>query len=195
MNSVVKKIGNKIRQLREAKNMSVEELAKAAELDAKDLELIEEGEATPSMALLTGITRALGIRLGTILDGEEISAPVVTRDGEGQYTINISKGNSGGNNNKSHDYFSLAIGKSDRNMEPYMIDAEYLEDVPESYSHHEGEEFVFVLDGDAEFHYGVSVYKLGKGDSIYYDSLVPHYLSSSEKGTVAKILAITYTPL
>lgn len=191
MNTVVKKTGSKIRQLREARNIPMEELAKMSELEPKELEAIEEGDAAPSMSLMIRITRALGIRLGTILDGEEISAPVITRDGEGQYSINISKGP---NNNKNHDYFSLAIGKSDRNMEPFIIDAEFIEDKAENYSHHEGEEFIFILDGDAELHYGVNIYKLGKGDSIYYDSLVPHYLSSSEKGSTAKILAITYTP-
>ncbi len=190
---MIEKIGAKIKQLCDAKEISPEKLAEMSELDAEDIKLIEEGEVTPSMSVLLRITRALGIRLGTILDGEESSSPVITRKGAEKSTMNVMKGQT--SHHKNHEFFALAQDKADRHMEPFIIEIEYLSNNPDIYSHHEGEEFIYVLDGEAEIHYGVSVYKLSEGDSIYFDSLVPHYFSSAQPGTTSKILAITYTPL
>ena len=60
-------------------------------------------------------------------------------------------------------------------------------------STHEGEEFIYVLEGEVEIKYGKETYQLKAGDSIYYESIVAHHVHSfgSEK---AKILAIVYTP-
>ena len=60
-------------------------------------------------------------------------------------------------------------------------------------SSHEGEEFIYVLDGEIEVVYGKDNFIIGKGDSIFYDSVVPHHLHSN--GQPSKILAVLYTPL
>jgi quercetin dioxygenase-like cupin family protein len=60
-------------------------------------------------------------------------------------------------------------------------------------STHEGEEFVFVLSGEIEIEYGKDLHVLGAGDSIYYDSIVPHQLRA-HGGSSARILAVVYQP-
>jgi quercetin dioxygenase-like cupin family protein len=75
-------------------------------------------------------------------------------------------------------------------MEPFIVDMEHDEDQPKS--SHEGEEFIHVLDGVVKVEYGKDTHIIGQGDSIYYDSIVPHRVSSS--GGQARILAVIYTP-
>ena len=61
-------------------------------------------------------------------------------------------------------------------------------------SAHEGEEFIMVLKGELEISYGKSNYRLKEGDTIYYDSIVPHHVHTAE-GQAAQILAVVYTPV
>ena len=61
-------------------------------------------------------------------------------------------------------------------------------------SAHEGEEFIMVMEGIMEISYGKNTYLLEEGDSIYYDSIVPHHVHAYE-GQAAKILAVVYTPI
>jgi len=79
-------------------------------------------------------------------------------------------------------------------MEPYVIAVSYADKDKAHASSHEGEEFIYVLEGEVVVHYGNQTYSLGEGDSIYYDSVVRHIVSSAAPGTTAKVLAVTYTP-
>ena len=56
-----------------------------------------------------------------------------------------------------------------------------------------GEEFIYVLRGRMEISYGKNTYLLEEGDSIYYDSIVPHHVHGYQ-GEAAQILAVVYTP-
>lgn len=127
---------------------------------------------------------------GTILDGEEHYEPVVQLSTDRTPSINLVESENLG----SHLRFSaLAQNKTDRNMEPFFINVSYCPtgDLP---SHHEGEEFLYVLEGSVQLLYGQETYTLEKGDSIYYDSIVPHNLTTLAEGETAKVLAVTYTP-
>ena len=77
-------------------------------------------------------------------------------------------------------------------MDPFIIDIEY-EEGEKELSSHEGEEFIYVLEGEIEVIYGKDSFKISTGDSIFYDSVVPHHLhATGEKKS--KILAVLYTP-
>jgi mannose-6-phosphate isomerase-like protein (cupin superfamily) len=89
-------------------------------------------------------------------------------------------------------FHSLGFGKNDRNMEPFIIDV-HTNEGEFVLSSHEGEEFVYVLEGEIEVKYGQDSYIMSKGDSIYYDSIIPHHLHSYN-GKTSKILAVVYTP-
>ena len=93
------------------------------------------------------------------------------------------------------EYHSLSQDKSGRHMEPFLIDvAPSEEGVDFVLSTHEGEEFIIVMEGVMEISYGKATYLLEEGDSIYYDSIVPHHVHAYE-GQAAKILAVIYTPI
>lgn len=94
---------------------------------------------------------------------------------------------------KHMEYHALSQDKSGRHMEPFLIDIAPASDVDFILSTHEGEEFIYVLDGIVEINYGKEVYILEEGDSIYYDSIVAHHVHAGNGGT-AKILGVIYTP-
>ena len=185
------KIGSKITTLRESLGLSTEELAERCDCDVATVEGLESGEVPPSLAPLFKITRALGVRLGTLLDDDQQVGPVVTRAGDA-HTVTRFKGSGTGGEAGSLDFAALAVDKASRHMEPFLISVHPGSSAGEL-SSHEGEEFIYVLEGTLEVEYGKDVHTLKPGDSIYYDSIVPHEVRAGSP-TPAKILAVVYAP-
>ena len=186
------RIGTKITTLREALQLSRDELAERCDCDASVIAGLEEGALAPSLAPLIKITRALGVRLGTLLDDDTGVGPVVTRKEDAEKVARLKSletSSSGG----VLDFFSLAEGKASRHMEPFLIDVSQATPGSHALSSHEGEEFVFVLSGEIEIEYGKDNHVLAPGDSIYYDSIVPHQLRAHGDAP-ARILAVVYAP-
>lgn len=189
--TVEKTVGAKIRQIRELKKVSLEELAERSGMEIAMIQKIEEDKNVPSLAPLIKIARALGVRLGTFLDDSDSYGPVVVRSGEYHKGARFTSQSS---ETREHlNFFSLAYDKAGRNMEPFIVDIEPGLKSDYMLSSHEGEEFIYVLEGEIEINYGKEVYKLAKGDSIYLDSIVLHNVHSANKNT-ARILAVVYAP-
>ena len=186
-------IGAKIKNIRESKQLSIEEVAERSGLGIEQIERIEGNLDFPSLAPLIKIARVLGVRLGTFLDDQAELGPVVCRkkdseaDGIG-FTNNATQGH------KHMDYHSLSQDKSGRHMEPFLIEIAPSEEGEDFIlSTHEGEEFIYVLSGVVEINYGKNTYILEEGDSIYYDSIVAHHVHAAADNRV-RILGVVYTP-
>ena len=78
-------------------------------------------------------------------------------------------------------------------MEPFLIDIDSASNSDYQLSSHEGEEFIYVLEGVVEITYGKNTFVVNAGESIYYDSIVEHNVHAANQST-AKILAVVYTP-
>lgn len=183
-------IGLKVATVRESLGLTCDQLAERSSCDAAVIRSIEAGEVVPSLAPLIKISRALGVRLGTLLDDDTSVGPVVTRAEQAEEVARL-KSLETGVGAGTLDFFSLAAGKTARHMEPFLIDVNPGED--HVLSSHEGEEFLYVQSGSLEVAYGKDVHVLGAGDSIYYDSIVPHQVRAAGDGP-ARILAVVYTP-
>ncbi|PKQ29575.1 MAG: DNA-binding protein [Actinobacteria bacterium HGW-Actinobacteria-10] len=184
------RIGAKLTTLRESLQLSVQELAERCDCDVSVIEGLEGGRIAPSLAPLIKVSRALGVRLGTLLDDDTNVGPVVTRRDEAQAAARVRSLETASDGGVL-DFFSLASGKTARHMEPFIVDVNPAEESAHSLSSHEGEEFMFVLAGSIEIAYGKELYTLAEGDSIYYDSIVPHQVRAAG-GTAARILAVVY---
>lgn len=180
----------KIKEIRERQQMSIEELAEKSDVSLDVLKAMEEGEIIPSLTPLTKMARALNVRLGTFLDDAPQLGPVVVKDGKPKNVLYFS-GRENVTNATNLEFYSLGSGKIDRHIDPFIIDVHHEEGEYEV-SSHEGEEFIYVLEGKIEVEYGKERYLIEKGDSIFYDCVVPHHLHST--GKPAKILAVFYTP-
>ena len=189
--AVQKTVGEKINHIREMKKVSLEELAERSGMDINTIQKIEEEKNIPSLAPLIKIARGLGVRLGTFLDDSDSYGPVVVRSDEYHKGVRFTSQSS---ETREHlNFFSLAFDKAGRNMEPFIVDIEPGSQSDYMLSSHEGEEFIYVLEGEIEINYGKEIYKLGKGDSIYLDSIVSHNVHAGNNRS-AKILAVIYAP-
>ena len=157
------------------KNIQPSELAERSSISDNKIKKILNGNYIPTIHELIRLARTLGIRPGTLLDDQQQIGPVVKR----------------GNDTPSSGYSALAPTKVGRQMEPFVLRLTAGEIPPGS--SHEGEEFLYILEGKVSLSYGNDSFILDKGDSIYYDSIVEHCLTVSE-GMKAEVLAVLYNP-
>ena len=186
-------VGSKIKGLRETKNLSIEEIAERSGLTVEQINSIENDVNLPSLGPLIKIARALGVRLGTFMDDNDALGPVVTRAKDREKDSSISFSNGATDARKHMEYHPLAQQKAGRHMEPFVIDINPEENPNFQLSAHEGEEFIYVMQGEVEIEYGKDKYLLTEGDSIFYDSIVKHHVHGAP-GKSAKILALIYIP-
>ena len=186
-------VGLKIKGIRESKNLSVEEIAERSGLSVEQIVSIETDQNLPSMGPLIKIARALGVRLGTFMDDNDALGPVVCRAADREKDSSISFSNGATDARKHMEYHPLAQQKAGRHMEPFVIDINPEENPEFQLSAHEGEEFIYVMQGEVEIVYGKETYHLKEGDSIFYDSIVKHHVHGAP-GKSAKILAVVYIP-
>jgi mannose-6-phosphate isomerase-like protein (cupin superfamily) len=174
----------------ERKEVSLDTLAQQTGLEPGFLRSVIEDNVFPSLGPLVKIARALDVRLGTFLDDQFSADPIVMRKSERKNELSTLRGK---DKPVSLKFYALGKGKSDRNMEPFFVEL-----LPESsrekeLSSHEGEEFIVVQSGRVEVIYGTETYTVEAGDSIYYNSVVPHYVSCSGDQP-ASIYAVLHIP-
>lgn len=191
------KLGNKIKTLRESLQLSPEELAERCSCDVSTIVELESGKLAPSLSPLIKITRALGVRLGTLMDDDTALGPVYV-DSEGMQEVTRMKSLETNSDAGDLSYFSLAAGRASRHIDPFIITVSPSGETDHVLHGHEGEEFLYGLEGEIEIEYGTSsqsnLYILKPGESIYYDAIVPHQVRAHDQQS-AKFLAVVYTPL
>lgn len=179
-------IAKKIRELRISKGFSLERLAKITGLTKGYLSRIENSPKPPPIYTLSKISTALGVDVSKLLSDEVISAdpPEITITRNVEHAITDGRGTPYG-----YVYEALAPRKFGKNMEPFLVtdSFEWRTDFQ-----HEGEEFLYVLEGKLEFFFKDKSYILEKGDSVYFDSVFPH--GGRSLGEVpAKIMIVIYS--
>lgn len=179
-------IAKNIKTLRMKKRMSLEELAKLTGLTRGYLSKIERSHKAPPLSTLDKIAVTLGVQLSFFLQEEtekvDDSKLIIVRKNQGRRVV--TKGTLYG-----YEYEAIAHSKPGKNMEPFIITPTMGK---EGNFKHEGEEFMYVLEGMHEFKYNGKKYILKKGDSVYFDSEVPHS-GRSLGGKKAKVLSIIYS--
>jgi transcriptional regulator with XRE-family HTH domain len=164
-----KYVGERIKALREAQDMSVEQVSKLAGIDIARLKAYEEGTAVPAIGAVIQLSRVLGSKTeGLLHGGGSVSEHLtICRAGD-------SHGGEQGNTEQSYTYLSLTRpGTAGHMMEPFLLsfDPRTPQPVPIT---HDGQEFVYILDGAVELFYDGRTYRLAQGDSAYLDSAKPH---------------------
>jgi len=186
--------GKRIIELCKTYSLSLEELSVRSGVPIELIQRITEDETIPGLAPLVAISRSLGVRLGTLLDDHDALGPVITRAGAVGDSVRFITGVPGGGAgvNQGLTFKPLAPDKVGRHMEPFIID--FASDSEQKLTAHEGEEFIYVISGNLAMEYGSVSDVLHEGDSVYYDSIVPHRVISAD-GNPVRILAVVYTPI
>ena len=181
----VEEIGRRIKSLRTEKGMSLDELSQMTGFEVDTLHKIENDEIQPQLGTVIKLSKALDAAFGRIVSGVGDRLYSITRQNERKI---VSRSTSLKGQRKAYTYMSLAPEVKGRHMEALFIQLE--EDPEEEISVHEGEEFIFVLDGTVKMKIGHDEFDLESGDSLYYLSTTPHHISA-KKGK-ATILAVLY---
>lgn len=180
-----KQIAKNIKKIRLESNMTQERIAELSGLTKGYISKIEKSDKAPPLSTLSKIANALDVDI-TILAAEDLETPedvslCIVRKGEGKKISSATL--------EGYHYEALAYKKSGKNMEPFFLMPAFDEKAVFS---HEGEEFMYTLEGVHEFIYNDRKYILNEGDSIYFDSRIPHTGRSIGKQR-AKILAVMYS--
>jgi transcriptional regulator with XRE-family HTH domain len=161
---VSEELGSKLKTLREARRLTLKQLADGVSCTAAHLSLIENGHTSPSIALLKRISERLGVNIVDFFAGEEEQEPIVTSLSERR---NVSLGNW---NARISQLVRSTAGKL---MQPFFTVVSPSGGSHEPYSH-SGEEFGIVLKGILTITVGDKRYEVRPGESFYYSSRVPH---------------------
>ena len=183
------RVGEKIKQLREKKGLSLKEVADATGFSTALLSQMESHLVSPSLGSIIKLAKALEVRVGDFL-GETQGEPFAIVRKDERKTISRFASKEGVS--YGYSYESLGFEKKDRRMEPFIVTLEPATLKTSKTSAHEGEEFIFVLEGEMQVILGDHTDILYPGDSIYYDSTIPHRVQCHQD-KVARILAVLYT--
>ena len=166
-------IALRIRDLRDISGLSAQEVASRAGIDEDEYLAYETGERDFSFSHLFNIAEVLGVDISDLLTGEspKLHGYVLTRRGQGLKF----------NRRQQYEYHHLAYNFRDKLAEPFIVTVR--EDAPgtQKQAHsHEGQEFDYVLEGNLKIVLGGNELYLQPGDSLYYDSSLPHVMYAVE---------------
>ena len=167
MNEQIKQIAARLVGLREALDISIEEMAKSCNYDPEKYKLLETGTVDISVSTLHQIGQAHNVELTTLMFGDEpkMNSYFVTRKGHG---VTIER-------TKAYRYQSLAAGFAGRMADPFIVTVHPKDDnTPFYLNGHPEQEFNMVLSGRLFLSINGKEMILEEGDSIYFDSKKPH---------------------
>ncbi|MBQ5837910.1 MAG: AMP-binding protein, partial [Clostridia bacterium] len=177
MDYSLKEVAGRIKDLREAKGYTQEELAKLTGVSVEDYKVLENGETDFSFTFIYKCAKACGVEVVDLLDGTSttLSSFAITRRGEGLKIL------------KQHgvEYNNLAPKFKEKLAEPFLVKFPYLpeeQSAPIKLSSHKGQEFDVIVKGALKVQVGTHVDILYEGDSIFYNSLIPHGMIAVSEG-------------
>ena len=178
----IKSIAERLRGLREVLELSAQEVAESCHLRVEEYMALESGESDISVNVLQTIARRYGISLDVLMFGEEpkMNAYFITRAGAG---VSVER-------RKAYKYEALASGFRDRKADPFIVTVEPAPaDAPMHLNSHEGQEMNYVLEGRLLLSLNGKELVLNVGDSLYFDSSLPHGMKALD-GRPVRFLAI-----
>lgn len=175
-------VSSRLRGLRDALDLTVEEIAANCGVSAQEYVEYESGGKDIPVSFLHRIAAKYGVELTALLFGEEpkMQSYFVTRAGKG---VKVER-------TKAYSYQDLAAGFSHRVVSPFIVTVEPIDgDKEMTMNTHQGQEFNYVLQGKVEIVVGGKSTILNPGDSIMFDATLPHGMRTVGGETV-KFLAV-----
>ena len=185
MKEQIQAIAMRIRDLREIAGLSAAEVSDRAGVPLAEYERYEAGEGDFSFSHLFNIASTLSVDISDLLTGEspKLTGYILTRNGKG---LAFER-------RKAYKYQHLAYNFVDKRAEPFIVTVEHDEKNEEKSAHaHEGQEFDYVLSGHMKIVLDHNEVFLAPGDSIYYDSSIPHAMYAVESD--CRFIAVVVKP-
>ena len=174
-------IGERLRELREARNISMRALATRSGLSANALSMIERGKASPSVSTLYKLADALGLSITMFFGSDAQRQQVVFLKSEERTRMSFTRGVFEGLGGEQF------VGR----VEPFMLTLESNANSGPRTMTHTGHEFVFCLRGDLEYQVERRVYQLSAGDSLLFAAHLKHRWKNVGKNVVTALIIIS----
>jgi transcriptional regulator with XRE-family HTH domain len=181
MNEQIKQIAARVRGLRDVLELSEEDVAETCQMSLDEYRKVESGTVDISVSTLQRISRRYGISLGVLMFGEEpkMSSYFLTRAGTG---MSVER-------RAAYKYQSLASGFLGRIADPFIVTVSPKADATVQFNSHPGQEFNMVLEGRMLLNINGKELILNEGDSLYFNSALPHGMLALD-GKPVQFLAI-----
>ena len=166
MTEQLMEIGGRLAGLRDIMDIGVRQMAQQLKLGEEEYLAYERGQRDFSFSFLQNAANVLGVDVVELISGEspKLKTCALVRRGEGYPITRL----------EAYDYKHLAFTFSDKKAEPFLVTVDPKQENALTPHAHEGQEFNYLVSGELEFHLNGIVYKLAEGDSVYFDSGIPH---------------------
>jgi len=166
-------IGKRLYALRDAMELTQDEIAQKMKISTEEYTAYEQGQKDFSFSFLHNAAEILGVDVLDIMSGEspKLSRCAVVRKGKG---YDIAR-------REAYDYKHLAFTFRNKKAEPFLVTIEPKADEAEPDKHaHDGQEFNYVVSGGIKFYLDDEVYELHEGDSVYFNSGIRHAMRATD---------------
>ncbi|MDD3088363.1 MAG: XRE family transcriptional regulator [Candidatus Omnitrophica bacterium] len=179
----MKIVGVNIKRAREEIGLTLRGLAEKLGMSASFLSQVENGKASPSLSSLKNISDALNITVSKLIEGgQPVEDSPIVKANERKYLNEAGKG---------INLYLLTSRDPNKQMEPLLFKLKEGATSGDTSYRHFGQEFVLVLRGAIEITLNETSYILRKGDSIYFNSSVPHSFRNIGKEEAEAVWVVT----
>ncbi len=181
MNEYNKDIGNRIKELRELSDITVQDIASELSIDTETYIQYETGEVDIPASFIYAISNKFQVDLNLLLTGEESRMNIfdVTRAQKG---VSIDR-------RKEYKYKNLCSKFINKKAETFLVKVDPKEDAIPSLNSHPGQEFNYIVEGSVKIYIHNNEIILNEGDSIFFDSSHRHAMVALNNKP-AKFIAI-----
>ncbi|MCF2626127.1 cupin domain-containing protein [Fusobacterium perfoetens] len=176
-------IGERIKKKRNEKDFSLRELAAKVDLSASFLSQIEQGKASPSIENLKKIANYLEVKVSYLIEEEDESlGSFHIKKEDRKYVESIDSKTS---------IALLTSSKIEKNMEPIMYEIKPGGESGRGFFNHNGEEFIYIIEGTLDIYIEDQLTTLNEGDSFYFKSSLNHRFKNNGKKLTKAIWVVT----
>lgn len=183
MDEQLKQIGERLKGLRDALDLSTQEVADTCGIDVEKYEKIERGESDITISKLMKIAHQYGVSAEELMFAESphMRSYFVVRKGQG---MSVER-------TKAYKYQSLVSGFVNHHADVFIVTVEPKPEAHTIYKNtHAGQEFNLVLEGSMDLYLEDKTIRLNEGDSIYFDSSKPHGMMAVGEKAVKFLAAV-----
>ncbi len=172
-------VGGRLKELREARNVSMRTLATKSGLSANALSMIERGKTSPSVSTLYKLADAMGVSITAFFGVETEKKQVVFIKSDERIRMSFTRGV----------FEALGGERFAGRVEPFVLTLESGATSGPHFITHTGHEFVFCLRGQLDYQVEKENFQLSAGDSLLFASQLKHKWRNAGK-TVTNALII-----
>ncbi len=173
-------LGQRLREIRQERRLSLSAVSKATGISTSFLSLLEKGQTDVSLGRLLPLLEFYGLSAADVLSWNDGTVETVVRAGEAPFLFSVAKG------------IDVFLAAPDRRRPFLPVIGVYQPGARmRSYSEHEGDEFMYVLEGSLRVEFrGAEPVVLGVGDAVFFSSKRPHRIAT-EGDEEARVLIVT----